>query len=320
MPRSLSNHHRIERIAPGKTISDVLQLIERFSRPSAFAHSLAYCQAVEEICSIEVPRRAKALRIIVSELERLRHHVTAIRSICASTAVSPAADRARNIERALLRVSRMLTGHRHFLGLNAPGGLKRDFTPEAILEKLAGVSYDVRKDLKKLQFMLKFSSRFLEHLIGIGTVSSLQAASYGLVGPVARASGILGDVRKTLPYSGYELIEFSVPTEAKGDGYARLNVLFHEADQSARIIQDTAMVLPVGEVLSRSFKTVPGASLGCVEAPGGAAFHWLTCGDDGRITGCRLTTPSFTNWLGLLMASKDASAEHLSIIKATFAE
>ncbi len=318
IPRFFYKYRGVEKIAEGKTISDAILLAERFSGSSAFAHSLAFCQAVEEISGVEVPQRAKVLRILLAELERLRHHVGAIGGICASTALAVATSQAYILEELLLRASCDLTGHRYLFGLNAPGGLTRDLDNKTVLDKISGLVYDVAKDLKKLKLMLKFSSSFLDRLEEVGIVSNERAAAYGLVGPIARASGISRDLRKVLPYCDYEKTQFSVPVETEGDGYARLRVLFDEAEQSANLVQQTAMSLSSGSVVCAPFKTASGVAMGWAEAPRGATFHWLKCEDDGRVTRYRLITPSFTNWHGFHLAAEDFAFQDFPIIMATF--
>ena len=98
IPRFFYKYRGIEKIAEGQPIDRVLLLAERFSGIAAFAHGLAFCQAVEAICGIEVPERASALRTVFAELERLRHHAAVITGICNSTALAIAASQAALIE------------------------------------------------------------------------------------------------------------------------------------------------------------------------------------------------------------------------------
>lgn len=129
-----SKHRGVEKLAEGKEVLDVLLLSERFSGTASFAHSLAFCQAIETISDVDVPRRAKALRILFAELERLRHHVSVIRSICASTAMVEAMHQASVIEETLLRLCCTLTGHRYLFGLNVPGVSRWILTPNLLLK------------------------------------------------------------------------------------------------------------------------------------------------------------------------------------------
>jgi Ni,Fe-hydrogenase III large subunit len=317
IPRFFYKYRGVEKIAEGRTVDQVLLLAERFSGTSAFAHSLAFCQAVEEISRVEVPPRAKALRVFLAELERLRHHVSSIARICGSTALAVATSQASILEEELLRLCCVLTGHRYLFGLNTPGGVLMDFSNE-VLSKLVGTAQSLLKKMGELKEMLRFSSSFLDRLEEVGTVSRESAVSYGLVGPIARASGIAGDLRKLLPYSGYEKMEFIAPREQEGDGYARLRILFSEAEQSANVISQVVSSLPSGPILCPRFVVPRGAALGWAEAPMGAAFHWVRTGEDGRILRYRVTPPSFTNWHGFHLAAEDFAFQDFPIIMATF--
>jgi formate hydrogenlyase subunit 5 len=317
IPRFFYKYRGVEKIAEGRRPEDVLLLAERFSGTSAFAHSLAFCQAVEEISGVEVPARAKALRVLLAELERLRHHLHAIASLCASTALAVATSQASILEEEVLRLSCRLSGHRYLFGLNVPGGLALDFGDEEC-GRVREVTQGVLRRLRKLQDMLRFSSSFLDRLEEVGIVSRPAAQSYGLVGPVARASGIDRDLRRALPYSGYEKWDFTVPCEQEGDGYARLRILFSEAEQSIRIMDGVASSLPGGPVRCPSFPVRPGSALGWVEAPRGAAFHWLSLGEEAKVRRYRLTTPSFTNWHGFHLAAEEFAFQDFPIIMASF--
>ncbi len=317
IPRLFYKYRGVEKIAESHTVDHAIILVERFSGTSAFAHSMALCQAVETVSDIKVPGRGNALRIIFAELERLRQHVNAITAICNSTGLSVAASQTGMLEEELLRISCELTGHRYLFGMNTYGGLTIDLTGEAVKKLLHAVDGDI-KELNKLKKMLYRSNSFLDRLEEVGILPEPQATSYGVVGPVARASGINRDLRKALPYAGYENLEFTVPVEYDGDGFARLRILFEEAIQSVHIIHGAAGTLPSGNTLALNRKVLSGPALGWAEAPRGAAFHWIDIGEDGKIKRYRLTTPSFNNWNGFHRAAEKFAFQDFPIIMATF--
>jgi Ni,Fe-hydrogenase III large subunit len=166
--------------------------------------------------------------------------------------------------------------------------------------------------------MLRYSSSFLDRLEEVGMVTIDQAISYGLVGPIARASGVARDIRKVFPYAAYATVDFAVPVEHEGDGYARLRVLFREADQSAAIIREVLFSLPGGPVGVDRALLGTGAALVAVEAPQGAAFHWLRLDDGSKVARYRVTTPSFTNWHGFHLAAENFAFQDFPIILASF--
>jgi formate hydrogenlyase subunit 5 len=316
-PRFFYKFRGVEKIAEGQPVDRVLLLAERFSGTSALAHSLAFCQAVETICRVEVPARAQALRGVFAELERFRHHVAAITGICNSTALAVATSQAGILEEEALRLCGSITGHRYLYGLNRPGGLTLDLDPRQGETLAAGVQAIFQK-LAKLYNLLRYSSSFLDRLEEVGMVTQDQARHYGLVGPIARASGLARDLRRVLPYGVYGELDFEVPTEAEGDGYARLRLLFREAEQSWLILRGLLAALPAGEIAAPEVIIKPGAALGWAEAPRGATFHWLRIDAQGCVARYHLTTPSFVNWHGFHFAAEDFAYQDFPIIMASF--
>lgn len=315
-PRLFYKWRAIEKFAEGKTADEALLLAERFAATTAFAHGLAYCHAVERICCVNIPVRARGLRVFLAELERLRQHAGAIQEICESTALVVANSQAGIIEEDLLRISCELTGHRYLFGLLALGGLQTDLTDVACGKALQK-SRETLNHLNELEAQLRVSSSFLDRLEEVGAVALQDATVYGLLGPIARASGLVRDLRKAQPYGGYESFKFEVPYEREGDGYARLRVLFAEARQSVHIMGQAITELSGGSV-REPVRTNAGAELGWVEAPRGGAFHWVRLGEDGQIARYRIVTPSFANWHGLHLGVEKFAFQDFPIMLSTF--
>jgi formate hydrogenlyase subunit 5 len=315
-PRLFYKWRAIEKLAEGKTPDEVLLLAERFAATTAFAHGLAYCQAVESICGANLPPRAKFLRVFLAELERLRQHAGAIQEICESTALAVAHAHAGICEEELLRISGELTGHRYLFGLLAPGGLLCDL-PNDACRKALEKSQKVLAQLNALESRLRVSSSFLDRLEEVGVVPPRTAWAYGLLGPIARASGIVRDLRRAQPYLGYDKFQFDVPGEQEGDGYARLRILFAEARQSVRIMEQAVAALPSGSV-REPIQLRAGAALGWVEAPRGGAFHWVRLDDGGKIARYRIIPPSFANWHGFHLSVEKFAFQDFPIMLSTF--
>jgi formate hydrogenlyase subunit 5 len=315
IPRLFYKYRAIEKISEGKTVSDALLLAERFAATTAFAHALAFSLAVESICRTKAPARAVWLRVFLAELERFRHHVGVFQEICESTGLSVAASQAAILEEDLLRLSGAFTGHRYLFGLAVPGGLARDFTARACLETVKQAAL-ICRDLGGLFENLRYSSSFLDRIEGVGSISSDEAKDLGVVGPIARASGLAADLRKAQPYSGYDQVQFDEAIETDGDGFARLRVLHREAGEAVRIMAQILPRLEAGEVLS-PVSLQAGAALGWVEAPRGADFHWVRLGRGGEIERYRVIPPSFVNWHGFHRAAESFAFQDFPIILAT---
>ena len=159
----------VEKLAEGKSVEDALLLAERFAATTAFAHGMAFCQAVEAVAGAGIPARARALRVFLAELERLRHHAGAIHEICESTALVVATSQAGMLEEELLRLSGDLSGHRYLFGLLAPGGLALDLPTEACRAALTRAGGIVKK-LDELERRLAISSSFLDRLEEVGMI------------------------------------------------------------------------------------------------------------------------------------------------------
>ncbi|MGA9853899.1 MAG: NADH-quinone oxidoreductase subunit C [Gammaproteobacteria bacterium] len=316
LPRFFYKYRGVEKLAEEKTIDEALLLAERFSGSNAFAHGWAFCRAIESLCATEPPARASALRTAFAELERLRQHVATITGLCGATGLSVAQAQGAILEEELLRLTAEICGHRYLFGLLTPGGLTLDMD-NAHIQRFREGAQDIRARLEVLQTDLRYSSSFLDRIEEVGIITADVVKAFGLVGPVARASGEPSDMRKLFCYGAYANLEFEVPVETEGDGYARLRILFREAQQSVAIIEQALSDLPTGPLYT-PLTPRGGASLGCVEAPLGAAYHWLRLDDAGRIQRYRIGTPSFRNWHAFRVAVEGFSFQDFPIILATF--
>jgi Ni,Fe-hydrogenase III large subunit len=183
---------------------------------------------------------------------------------------------------------------------------------------LLGTVDTASRQLQKLEERLRYSSSFLDRLEDVGIISPESARDLDLVGPLGRASGLAHDLRRACPYGGYERYRFEVPCEKEGDGFARLRVIFSEAQQSAKLIRQAVESLEPGETCAPVTQADAGAASGWVEAPIGAAVHWIRLDREHRVERYRILSPSFRNWLGLHVAVEDFAFQDFPIILATF--
>jgi formate hydrogenlyase subunit 5 len=215
-----------------------------------------------------------------------------------------------------LRLSGELTGHRYLFGLVVPGGLSCDLSDKSCRETVRRAQAMLQR-LNELEQMLKFSSSFLDRIEKVGIITTDQARSHGLVGPVGRGSGYCYDLRRIQPYSVYDRFNFEVSCEQEGDGYARLRVWFTEARQSVHIMEQMPGWLPGGAIHTPCEKK-PGVAFSGVETPRGATYHWVRIDDQGKISRYRPITPSCSNWHGFHLAAENFAFQDFPIILATF--
>lgn len=315
IPRLFYKYRAIEKLAQGRSIDDVLLLAERCAGTSAIGNALGYCHAIERALNVDVPQRAFLLRVFFAELERFRHHMTSIREICASTALTVSESQAIWLEEQLLRISGDLTGHRYFFGVLAIGGLMRDYSDISLRNARDGI-VKLWSGISDLRSALANSSSFLDRIERVGIVSESAARTFELVGPFARASGISADLRKVQPYGAYHKLDVVVPIEHEGDGYARLRVLFAEMEQSLRLIEEVCIDLASGPILTET-AVLPRQGLGWAEAPRGASVHWVEIDYNGTLARYRLTPPSFRNWHGFHVATEGFAFQDFPIVLAT---
>jgi len=314
--RLFYKYRGVEKIAESQTPDHCVLLAERFSGNSAFAHASAYCRALERIAGCSVPARARALRAVFAELERMRYHAAAIAELAGSTALAVGKSMGQEIEERLLRLTGEVCRHRYLFGVCAPGGLAWQPDNAALRRLRTGVT-DAARELVGLERLLAHSSSCLDRIEEMGTLTPELAQSYGVVGPVARASGQKLDLRLALPYGAYADTPVEVPLEVEGDGYARLRVWFAEIRSSAAMIESLLLDLPDGAI-TEACPPTEGVALAWVEAPAGAAFHWLRLDGDGRIARWRIGPPGFRNWHAFHRALKGAAFQDFPIILASF--
>ena len=314
--RLFYKYRAVEKIAEGRTPGDAILLAERFSGSAAFAHAWAFSRALEKISGCTVPPRAEALRVVFAEFERIRYHMATIAELAGATALAVGKSMAQEIAEQLLRLAGEVSGHRYLFGLCAPGGLAWEPASDKLARLGAGVK-DIGKAIAEIERTLVHTSSFLDRIDEMGTLRPEVADTYGVVGPVARASARKLDLRTALPYGVYREQPPAIPLEAEGDGYARLRVYFAEIRASLALVEALLAELPDGPVASVC-QPVAGFALAWVEAPAGGTFHWLRLNAEGQIARWRIAPPGFRNWHAFHRALEGAAFQDFHIIMASF--
>ncbi len=295
-------HRGVEKRAEGLGCLHAPLVAERISGTSAFAHSLALCQAIESASGTAVPDRARYLRTLFAELERLYNHVGYQADLCQATGLAVGQAQLEILKERLLRLNAALAGHRYLFGLNVPGGLARDLDA-LVLERVRRALHELRTDLDVLERLLLGSPSHIDRLEGTGILRPEDARAFGAVGPIGRASGVDRDLRRDHPYAAYDTVDFSVPVLATGDAMARFRVRLGEARESIRIAEQVVDAMPGGPVRAEQVAPEPGATgLGWAESPRGESLHWVAFGAGGTIARYRARPASFANWQAFPLA------------------
>jgi Ni,Fe-hydrogenase III large subunit/Ni,Fe-hydrogenase III component G len=296
-----------------------LFLAQSISGDTAVGHSLAYAHAIERLADITVPARARALRVVLLELERLYNHTADIGALATDVAFTVPASRAQALREGLVRLQDQLFGTRLLRGTIALGGVTRDLPPQAC-DALRTHLQGFEKQFDGLIGLLVDAGTFTDRVDGTGVLSHQAARDLGIVGMAARASGVDGDLRRDHPNDAYEGLRFEVPIEEGGDVRARLMVRAREIEQSLVILQqvlgalpDTPLAAPLPDRLPTSI-----GAFGWVEAWRGPCTHWVATDDSGELSRVKITDPSFLNWPGLVQAVPGNIIPDFPVINKSF--
>ena len=193
-----------------------LFLAESISGDTAVGHALAYAHAIERLAGVEVPPRARALRVVLLELERIYNHVADIGALATDVAFTVPASRAQALREGLVRLQDELFGTRLLRGTIALGGVRRDLSP-AGQDVLRAHLRGFENEFDDLITLLIDAGTFTDRVDGTGILTDQAARDLGIVGMAARASGVDADFRRDHPHDGYEDLRFEVPVEEGGD-------------------------------------------------------------------------------------------------------
>jgi len=295
-------HRGVEKRAEGLPVELLPLVAERISGASAFAHSLALCQALESLAEVEILPRTLYLRTLLAELERLYNHLGYQADLCQATGLTVAQAQFDLWKERVLRLNATISGHRYLFGMNVPGGVSRDITEQG-QQAIRELTVALRRDLETLSRLLLASSSHRDRLETTGILSPQDARLYGAVGPIGRASGVDRDLRRDHPYAAYADIDFEIPALQEGDALARTRVRLEETTQSLAIIDQVLERLPGGPVRVTIPPLPPGRSaLGWAESARGECVHWILAGQDGTLQRYRVRPASFANWQAFSLA------------------
>jgi Ni,Fe-hydrogenase III large subunit/Ni,Fe-hydrogenase III component G len=287
-------HKGVEKLLEGKTPTEAFPFIERVSGDMSVGHTIAFAEAVEKATGTDVPKRARALRSVWNELERLAAHVFDIGNIGGNgTGYTVMAAQGFRMLEVLRREFESLVGHRYLRGAIMLGGA-HDISEEEIQHLLAVLSKTERELAAVLDIAFS-TDGLMERFETTGVLSGAAARAYGARGLPARASGICADMRISHPYAGYAQHVPEVVVEQAGDVAARFRVRARECTESLRLIREILSALPKGKSVV-PLETEVGSAYGWNESWRGAVIDWVRLSPDGRIDRAVVTDPSFLNW------------------------
>ena len=295
-------HRGIEKLCENRDWTQIILLTDRMDYVAAATNNLGYCETVEKLMEIEVPRRARYIRTILAELQRIASHClwlgTHAMDIGAMT-VFLYAFREREL---ILDLFEEYCGARLTYNSMRIGGLPLDI-PTGWDVKVREFCKVMDEKIPEYEELLTNNRIWLERTRNIGVISAEDAIGLGLCGPPLRGSGVYRDVRKDEPYAAYDELEFDVPLGTRGDTYDRYLIRLEEFRQSIGLIRQALDGLPEGPIMGkvpRLIKPKAGETYHAIESPKGELGYFIV--SDGRATNpyrMRVRPPSFCNLQGL---------------------
>lgn len=293
-------HRGVEKLFETMEADNAVSFSEKVSGDSAFAYSCAFCRGIESIYNLEIPLRARIIRAIFLELERMYNHASDIGGMAVDVGFGYPNALASTVKEDLLALNRMLTGSRYLKGVNRIGGINADISGE-MKPLLLDSTLRAREVVRELKGILHSSVSFMDRVDSTGILRKKTAVDLGVTGLAARASGIRCDLREIFDGQIYGVCGFKPAAQEKGDVLARLNVRFDEFEACAGMINKMAEMLDKAGKAGLKTEYIPkaGAAIGSVEAWRGPVLIWVRTDPAGRIERCKITDPSFKNWQGL---------------------
>jgi len=240
-------HRGFEKMCEQGTWTQCIPYTDRLNYASPLINNFLFTEAVERMLGVTVPERCSYIRVILSELSRLADHLTCLGMAAAELGAITAGFYTNEARELLYNIQQEVTGARLTVSYGRVGGLSRDLPPD-FGDRMSTALVKIRDTLSDVEKLLERNRIFIDRMVNVGVITPEDAVSYGLTGPLLRATGVKRDLRKDDPYMVYDRFDFDVPVGTKGDNFDRFSVRFEEMLQSMRIIEQAMRTLPPGPV------------------------------------------------------------------------
>jgi NADH-quinone oxidoreductase subunit D len=312
-------HRGVEKIGENRTYTMFAPYVDRMDYVAAVSNGLGYCLAVERLLSAEAPPRAQAVRVILTELNRIASHIVWLGTHALDIgAITPLFYTFREREE-ILNIFEKYCGARLTTHAFRIGGLQYEVYEGMEKDCLAFLNL-FEKKIDEYEELLTGNRIWVDRMTNVGILNAEDCKAYGVTGPMLRAAGVKWDIRKAMPYSGYEKYEFEVPTRENGDTFDRYMVRMQEMRQSARIVRQAVETLPEGPIMAKVPKVLKppvGEAYVAIEAPKGELGYYIVSDGSTQPYRVRVRPPSFVNLQALDKMSKGALVADLVAIIGT---
>ncbi len=293
-------HRGLEKAAESRNWNQNLYLFERVCGICSHTHAMAYSMGVEKLAQVEAPPRAQAIRELVAGLERVHSHLLWLGVAAHEAGFDTLFMYSWRDRETVMNLLEQITGNRVNYSANVLGGVKCEIGPEQAKAVKEGLNY-LETRIRHYLEIVTTDVMFLNRTRGIGTISFDEAVKFGLLGPTARASGLVRDVRVEAPYGAYLRFPVSAVTETNGDLEARFVVRLKELLVSCFAMRTIVDNLPEGALSVRVPRKIPaGETISRMEAPRGELFYYIKSNGGESPARIHLRTPSLCNWVSVL--------------------
>ncbi len=286
-------HRGLEKLAEKRDYHQMIQVVERVCGICSMIHAMCYCEGLETLMNVEVPRRARFLRVIWSELHRIHSHLLWLGLYADAFGFESVFMQFWKIRERIMDINESTAGNRVIVSVNQVGGVRRDLSPsqcEWILKEITAVE----KETRALESTMLNNYTVKKRTVGKGVLTREAAYELGAAGPVLRGSGIAQDLRQ-LKYEAFDELDFEPVVETTGDAYARGVVRFRETFQSVDIIRQAISRLPKGDTFVKVKGKPEGEVVQRVEQPRGECLYYIKANNTKFLDRLRIRTPTFAN-------------------------
>lgn len=325
-------HRGTEKLIENKNYLQALPYFDRLDYVSMMAQEHTYSLAIEKIGQIEVPERAKIIRVIFLEITRILNHLLAVGCHAMDVGAMTPFLWAFEEREKLMEFYERVSGARMHSAYIRPGGVSNDI-PMGFLDDLFLFITQYNYRIDEMEEMLTSNRIWKERLVDIGKVSAQDAIDWGFSGVMLRGSGVKWDLRKNMPYEIYDRLDFDIPVTSNGDCYDRYMIRVEEMRQSLRLLKDCIKLVKEGPIkntdakvtnpsrfeikmsmeatinhfkqFSEGFILPHGETYTATEAPKGEFGVYLVSNGTEKPYRCKIKAPGFGHLQGLDFMSKN---------------
>jgi len=290
-------HRGVEKIAEHRTYQQFAPYVDRMDYVAAVSNGLGYCETIEKLLGAEAPPRARVVRTILTELQRIASHLLWLGTHALDIgALTPIFYCFREREE-ILKIFEKYCGARLTTHAFRIGGLQYE-TYDGFEQDVTRFCDDFAHRINEYEELLTTNRIWVNRTKGVGILTVEDAIDMGATGPVIRASGMKWDIRKAFPYAAYDQYDFEIPTGKTGDTYDRYLVRMEEMRQSRRICLQAIENIPSGPIMAKIGKVLkppPGEVYHSIEAPKGELGYYAVSDGTVQPWRVRIRPPSFIN-------------------------